>query len=249
MNKPVKSIQIAIIGYGKMGKLVEQIASQRGHQICAIIDPEEGTHRNINAKALKSADVCIDFTQPQATVDNIRAIAPLHKNIVVGTTGWHSQLDLVRQIVDSFGIGLLYSLNFAIGVNLFFKIVAEAAAHFNTFDEYDIACIDIHHHQKLDSPSGTGRHIAELIKSKIKRKTKIVTENGNRPIKSDELQLLSLRCGSIPGTHEVIFDSPSDTIVLKHTARNRQGFALGAVIAAEWIIGRKGLFTIDDLIA
>ncbi len=248
MNTPAKHLQIAIIGYGKMGKMVEKAAVARGHKICAIVDPKEGNQTNITAQGLKNADVCIEFSTPQAAIDNIRAIAPLHKNIIVGTTGWYTQLDLVKQLVESFKIGLLYAPNFAIGMNIFFKIIAEAATMFNPFENYDICCLDFHHNQKKDSPSGAGRIIGDIITRKIPRKKRILTESPDREILPEELQVLSLRCGSHPGTHEVIFDSPSDTVTLTHVSRNREGFALGAVQAAEWIQGRKGIFTMDDLI-
>lgn len=250
MNTPVKPLQIAIIGYGKMGRMVEQAAIARGHTICTIIDPKEGNQTNITALGLKNADVCIEFSNPQSAVDNVRAIAPLHKNIVVGTTGWYNNMELVKQLVETYKIGLLYAPNFAIGMNIFFKIVAEAAALFNPFQHYDVACLDIHHNQKKDSPSGAGKLLADIIQSKIPRKTKIITDClEDRAITPEELQVISLRIGEDPGSHEVIFDSPSDTVTLTHSSRNRQGFALGAVQAAEWVYGRKGLFTMDDLLS
>lgn len=248
-QQPDSNLKIAIIGYGKMGRMVEQSAPIRGHTICSIIDPKEGSHDTISKAALIDADVCIDFTHPETVLENIRAVASHGKNLVVGTTGWGKHLAQVEDIVKRHSIGLFYEPNFAIGMNIFYKIVAEAAKYIDRFEEYDVSALDYHHNQKVDSPSGAATIVANILKEKIKRKKRIVTENLNRKIEPDELQVLSLRCGSIPGVHEVIFDSPVDTIKIQHTSRNRQGFAMGAVKAAEWIIGKQGVYTMDDLLA
>lgn len=249
MSPQFNPLKIALIGYGKMGKMVEKAALGRGHIISTIVDPQEGSHQNITREAIKGSDVCIDFSSRESAVDNIRAVAAIGKNMVVGTSGWLDHLDLVKQIVNATHTGLLYSFNMSIGVNLFYKIIAEGAQLIDAFDEYDVGCLESHHNQKADSPSGTVGRIADILISNIKRKKKAVYDNVDRVIASDELHTACLRCGSIPGTHSVIFDSPADTITLTHQARSREGFALGAVKAAEWIIGKSGVFTLDDLLA
>lgn len=249
MKKPPHSnLKIALIGYGKMGKMVEQTAPARGHTITSIIDPKEGSHNSITKSAVAEADICIDFTHPESVLENIRAVAAHKKNMVVGTTGWFNHLPTVKELVDKHSIGLFYEPNFAIGINIFYKVIAEAAKYIDLFEDYDAACFEYHHNQKVDSPSGAAALVANILKDKIKRKKKIITENLNRKIEPDELQVLSLRCGSIPGTHEVIFDSPVDTLKIQHTSRNRQGFAMGAVKAAEFVFGKKGIYTMDDLL-
>lgn len=226
-------MKIALIGYGKMGRLVETVAKGRGHTIVAIIDPHQET-KTIDKTSLKGAEVCIDFTHPTTVLSNLKACASLGLNVVIGTTGWDQQLPQVKEIVNKSGIGCLYSANFSIGVNLFIKMVEEAAKLMNHFDEYDVAGLEYHHKQKVDSPSGTAKMLTEAL-----------LKNGPRKKQCD---FSSVRCGSIPGTHTIVFDSPADTITLSHEARSREGFAKGAVTAAEWIQGKKGLFTINDLL-
>lgn len=241
-------VKIGLIGYGRMGKIIEKIAKEKGHEISAIIDPNCDTAQNeINEESLKDAEVCIDFTHPSCIIGNIKKMASLGKNIVVGTTGWYGRMDEVKKIVEENNIGLIWSGNFSIGVNAFFKIVEEAAKVFNNLEDYDIMSSEFHHNKKADSPSGTASMIGTILIDKIERKDKLVTEKLERQIEPNELHLASVRGGSIPGIHSVIFDSPQDTIELKHSARNREGFASGSVMAAEFIEGKKGFFSIKDL--
>ncbi len=228
-------MNISIIGYGKMGHEIQKFAQEKGIVIASIIDSKEKSadYRQINEKSMEGADVCIDFTKPDAAVENIRKIAELKKNIVVGTTGWYSHIDEVRRIVKENGIGLIYSPNFSIGVNVFFRVIENAAKIINRIDAYDVHGYEMHHSKKLDSPSGTAKAIEEILVKCIKRKKSV--------------PFASIRSGSIPGTHVVGFDSSADTIELKHAARNREGFALGAIMAAEWIQNKKGVFTINDM--
>ncbi len=243
-------MNIAIIGYGKMGKMVEQEAGRRGHAICAIIDPRgNGTHKEINQQAVARADVCIDFTEPSSCVENIRALSALGKGIVVGTTGWYGRLAEVEKAVGAAGNGLVYSPNFSLGVNLFLRIVADASKTMGPFDGYDIAGLELHHSGKADSPSGTAKAIASILLRNIPRKKSAVYDLGCRKIEEHELHFASLRTGSIPGTHKIMFDSPADTIELMHTARTREGFAAGAVLASEWVRGKSGVYTMDDMMA
>lgn len=228
-------MNIAIVGYGKMGHEIERIAKLKAIDIQSIIDPNDSraTHKLVDEESMKNVDVCIDFTRPDAVIENIKKISKFGKNIVVGTTGWHNSLEEAKQIVRKSDIGLIYASNFSIGVNVFFRIIENAAKIMNNLDEYDVFGYELHHNKKLDSPSGTAKSIEKLLISNIKRKK--------------EVPFASVRAGSIPGTHVVGFDSSADTIELKHTARNREGFAMGAIMAAEWIKGKKGFYSIDDM--
>lgn len=239
---------IALIGYGKMGKIIRRLAEEKGHTIKVVIDPNcENTMKEITAETLEGVDVCIDFTHPSVIIDNIRKVASLGKNIVVGTTGWYYQMNEVKKIVEESGIGLIWSGNFSIGVNAFFRIVENASKIFNNIETYDAMVHEFHHNQKADSPSGTASMIGKIVLDNLDRKDKIVEDRLARKIEPNELQVSSTRGGSIPGTHSVIFDSPQDTIELRHTARSREGFATGSVLAAEFINGKKGFFSINDL--
>lgn len=240
-------MKIALIGYGKMGKLIGEIALQNEHQIVAKIDPHLPSHR-ITKEAVADADICIDFSHPNAVLENIKTLGELNKNIIVGTTGWYDQIDTVRRYVELYKIGLLYSPNFSIGVNLFLRIVKEAAALIDHFDEYDVGGYEVHHNQKADSPSGTAKAIVSQLLDQVRRKKTAVYEKVDRPPTPDELHFASLRSGSNPGFHSVIFDSAADTLTLSHQARNREGFARGAVAAAEWLQNKKGLFTMQDIL-
>jgi len=243
-------MKIAIIGYGNMGKTLERVAKQRGHEIVAKIDPynPEAAQKELTFDAVKDADVCIDFTNQNCVMENIWKICSFKKNIVVGTTGWYDKINDARAAAEQNGVGLIYASNFSIGMNIFFRLVENASKIINLFDSYDVAGIECHHNKKVDSPSGTAKKLSEIIVGSVKRKDRIVYDLGNRKIEPNELQFASLRCGAVPGTHKIIFDSDADTIELLHCARNREGFALGAVMAAEWISGKKGFYEINDLI-
>ncbi len=220
-------MKIALVGYGKMGQMVEKVAISRGHSIVARL-----TSTSWDPKALLEADICIEFTNPESVIKNIQKIAELKKNVIIGTTGWNKNLESVQSIVKENKIGALYSPNFSIGINLFLEIVAQTSKIMNGFAEYDVAGIDYHHNQKKDSPSGTALQIEKAIKENMER--------------IDQVPFSSIRCGSIPGTHTILFDSPCDTISITHEARNREGFAMGAVQAAEWLQGKPGLYTFAD---
>jgi len=231
-----------------MGKIIEKIALERGHEISTIIDPKnpKATHTEISKESLKDTDVAIDFTSPQSALKNIEKTSSLRKNLVVGTTGWYDQLEKARQIVAKNKTGLIYASNFSIGMNIFSRIVENSAKIIDNFDQYDVGGIELHHNKKADSPGGTAKALAEIIKKNIKRKNKIVYEMVDGQIKPEELHFASARIGFIPGTHKIIMDSNADTIELTHTARNRDGFALGAIFAAEWIRKKTGFYSVDD---
>lgn len=242
-------MNIAIIGYGNMGHEIGRIAKARGVSVTSIIDPhhKDATHKEINEKSMKGVNVCIDFTIPSAVLDNIRRISKFKKNIAVGTTGWHDKIDEARKIVKQSNTGLIYASNFSIGVNVFLSIIEDAAKIINKIDDYDIYGYELHHSRKIDSPSGTAKTLGEILIKNIKRKNKLLFDKIDRKIEPNELQFASVRAGSIPGTHVVGFDSSADTIELKHTARNREGFALGAIMAAQWIQNKKGFYNINDM--
>ena len=219
-------MKIAIVGYGKMGRLVERVALERGHQIALKLDEFNNTDfEGVTPENFHGVDVAIDFSIPAAAVRNIEKIAALKVNLVVGTTGWLEHSDHVRQVVDQTGIGLIWSPNFSIGIKIFTQILAVAAKLLAEEPEYEAWAWEIHHSAKKDAPSGT------LLK--------LVEEMKNAGY-SKKVDVSSSRAGAIPGTHEIGFDSPADTITLRHTARSREGFALGAVKAAEWIQDKKG---------
>jgi 4-hydroxy-tetrahydrodipicolinate reductase len=241
-------VKIALIGYGKMGKIIESIAKQRGNEVVSIIDPNCDTaQKEITKESLKDADVCIDFTHPTVIMENIKKISSLGKNIVIGTTGWYDRMPEVESMINKNKVGAIWSGNFSIGVNVFFRIVESAASLFNNIHDYDAMVHEIHHNQKADSPSGTASMIGKIILKNMSRKNKIITDKLERKIEPNELHISSVRVGTVPGTHEVLFDSAADTIELKHTARTREGFALGAVMAAEFIADKKGFYGIEDL--
>ncbi len=242
-------MNIALIGYGKMGHEVERIAKAKGVNVVSIIDPNESTatHKGIDDESLHNADVCIDFSYPASVVQNIKKIAECKKNLVVGTTGWYDHIDEARSITEKKNIGIIHSSNFSIGVHIFLKIVENAAKIIDRIEDYDIYGYELHHNKKMDSPSGTAKTIGKILINNIKRKNKLLFEKIDRKIEPNELHFASVRAGFIPGTHIVGFDSSADTIELKHVARNREGFALGALMAAQWINNKKGFYDINDM--
>lgn len=243
-------MKIALVGYGKMGKEVERVAKLRGHSVCATIDTASpgASHKEISADCIKDADVVIDFTMPSSVLQNIRKVTAAKKNMVIGTTGWYDSITEAKQLVGAAGTGFIYSSNFSMGVNIFYRIVEAAARLVNKVSDYDVFGYELHHNQKLDSPSGTAKSIADILVKNISRKKQVQYEKLDRKINPDELHFASIRSGWIPGTHVVGFDSEADTIELKHTARSRAGFALGAVMAAEWVKSKKGFFTMNDFV-
>ncbi len=240
-------MKIAIIGYGKMGRAIERIALDRQHQIVTIDQSApKADFTEISKTSLAGVDAAIDFTTPAAALGNIAQVVGLKVPLVVGTTGWYEQEAQVRKQVEQADSAFLYASNFSIGVHIFLEIVKNAAKIINRFDSYDAAGFELHHNKKADSPSGTAITISEVLQECLERKTDLVYDRLDRQPAQNELHFASIRCGSIPGIHEVLFDSEVDTISLRHSARSRDGFALGAVLAAEWLAGRKGFFTIND---
>jgi 4-hydroxy-tetrahydrodipicolinate reductase len=218
-----------ILGRGKTGSLVMEVARERKHHVGSF-DIDENAHAAALTKEnLSRYDVAIDFTAPEAALENIAACARCGKNIVVGSTGWYGELPRVRKLVEESGIGFLYAGNFSVGVNLFYDIVRAGAAALK--HEYIGQIFERHHVTKKDAPSGTAAVLQNLVKA----------------ASGHELEITSFREGQVVGLHEVVFDSPNDTIYVCHDAKSRRGFAEGAVRAAEWLVGKKGFFDFKDV--
>ncbi|MBM2840985.1 MAG: 4-hydroxy-tetrahydrodipicolinate reductase [Bacteroidetes bacterium] len=242
-------MNIALIGNGKMGKEVERVAKEKGMKIVAVFTRENNAGGlGITTDGLKHVDVCIDFSTPTTVIDNIEAVAECGKSIVVGTTGWYDRLEQVKKLVKEKKIGFLYASNFSLGVNIFSQVVTDASRLFDKYSDYDVSIHEVHHKGKADSPSGTALSLGSAVLHSSKRKTEILHETSHGQIKPHQLHITSTRVGHVTGTHTVLFDSESDSIELVHRAKNRRGFALGAVVAAEWLKGKKGFYTMRDVI-
>jgi 4-hydroxy-tetrahydrodipicolinate reductase len=236
-------MNIALIGYGKMGKAIEAIAIERGHNISLKISSQNIAE--FTTENLATADVAIEFTNPESAIENLYKCFNANVPVVCGSTGWLNQLPQVQEYCTAKNGGLLYASNFSIGVNIFFELNKKLAQLMANQNSYNVSIEEIHHTQKKDAPSGTAITIAEGIMANLPQKTKWVneaTENQN------ELAIISKRIDPAPGTHTVTYSSSIDDIEITHTAHNRQGFALGAVLAAEFLLGKKGIFTMQDVL-
>lgn len=249
-------MKIVIIGYGRMGQMIEARAKETGHEVSAIIDPSftkvtEGrpdlVATDITAETLNGAEVAIDFTAPDAVVGNIRKLAELKVNAVIGTTGWYDQLAEVQKIIKTASTSLIYAGNFSIGVQIFYAIAAEAARRLGKAGGYDVGVHEIHHAGKADAPSGTARELANTILENFPAKQKIILDNAEQPISPESLQISSSRIGKVIGVHSAIFDDASNAIEVTHRGKNREGYASGAVAAAEWLAKQKpGVYTAKE---
>jgi len=237
-------VKVALIGYGKMGQAVEKITPSLGVEVVARIDLK-ATEAEWNA--IENADVCIDFSHPDAVISNIKQAGPFHKPIVIGTSGWYDKMEIVKALVKEYDLGVIYAQNFSLGMHLFIQIVTEAAKLLDHIDDYDVALSEIHHRQKVDSPSATASAIADALLKTMSRKKTINGNLSDGQIGAEELHVSSVRVGTVPGTHTVLFDSPQDTITLTHQAHDRSVWAHGALKAAEWMQNKKGFFTINDM--
>lgn len=237
-------MKIALIGYGKMGKEIEQIAISRGHTIVLKVDRTNAV--TYTAEELKHADVAIEFSIPDAAIDNINKCFAAGIPVVVGTTGWLKNLDEVKQKCLLQNQTLFYASNYSIGVNLFFELNKFLAKLMNTYPEYNVTMEEIHHVHKLDAPSGTAISLANQVIERLDTKQKWVN---NTQQAASELSIISKRLDEVPGTHSVTYSSAVDEISISHIAHNRKGFALGAVVAAEWVIGKKGVLGMEELMA
>jgi len=243
-------MKIVLLGYGKMGQLIETFALKRGHEIVLTVDAHN--RESITSADLKDADVAIDFSTPDAALSNISLCFEANLPIVVGTTGWYEHLQEVKDVCLEADQALLYGSNFSIGVNLFFHINKLLAKAMDPYKQYDVQVEEIHHIHKLDAPSGTAITIAEGIIENSTSKNAWVNEviDGDASDlihKPEELLIESLRIEEVPGTHTVLYSSEVDQLEFKHTAHNRHGFALGAVVAAEWLNGKKGFYQITEI--
>ena len=230
-------MKIALLGYGKMGQVIERIALERGHEIVLKKD-EFNTYDGLSA-----ADVAIDFSVPSAAVANISSCFHANVPVVSGTTGWLEHYDEMEALCNEKQGGFISSSNFSLGVNIFFELNEYLAKIMAQFDSYKVSMEEIHHTQKLDAPSGTAISLAKGV-IENSNYSKWTMENPN----SEEIHIEAKRIGDVPGTHTVTYDSTVDNIEIKHTAHNREGFALGAVIAAEWLAGKKGIYTMKDVL-
>jgi 4-hydroxy-tetrahydrodipicolinate reductase len=237
-------MRIAIIGYGKMGKEVEKIALKRYHEVSLKIDSLN--ELETNREELRFCNVAIDFSQPNAAINNILTCFEENVPIVVGTTGWYDKLAEISTICEDLEQTLFYSPNFSIGVNILFEVNKYLAKLMNRFQEYDISIEEIHHINKLDKPSGTAIFLANDIINNLERKKKWVSEAVTR---NNEIPIKSIRENNIIGTHTINYISENDKISVQHEAFNRSGFALGAILAAEWAMNKKGVYTMSDFLS
>ncbi len=235
-------MKIALIGYGKMGKEIEQIALTRGHEISLKVDISNANTFTI--EELKKADVAIEFSTPESAINNIYKCFDANVPVVVGTTGWLNKLEEVKQKCTGGDHALFYASNYSIGVNLFFKVNEYLAKLMNNYPDYNVTMEEIHHVHKLDAPSGTAISLANQIIDQIQHKEKWINDVTSS---KNELSIISKRIDEVPGTHTVTYGSAVDEISITHIAHNRKGFALGAVIAAEWVKDKKGVFGMNDL--
>ena len=235
-------MRIALIGYGKMGKEIEQIARNRGHEIGLIIDQDN--QNDLNSDKLKDIDVAIEFTNPESAYENYQICFEANVPVVSGTTGWLDKIDLVKEKCNA-GSGFFYASNFSLGVNLFFELNKKLSKLMAPFEEYNADMEEIHHIHKLDSPSGTAITLAEGIIENHPKKDKWIEATS---MKEDEISILAKRHGAVPGTHSITWHSEVDEITIQHLAYSRKGFALGAVLAAEFMPKKQGFFGMKDLL-
>ena len=236
-------MKIALIGYGKMGKTIERIALERGHEIVSVIDIDNLD--DFESAAFKSADVAIEFTVPKVALSNYRRAFAAGVAVVSGTTGWTDELPALKKEIDETGKTLFWSSNFSLGVNIFMAVNKYLATIMNQFPNYNVEMTEVHHTQKLDAPSGTAITLAEGILEYLNRKTDWVKETQTKP---EEMAIKSIREGQVPGIHTIRYESEVDSIEITHDAKSREGFALGAVVAAEFTAGKKGLLGMGDML-
>lgn len=225
------TLRVAIVGMGRMGSAVAALAPERGFEVAATLD-EADSRAGITRDALRGADVAIEFTTPSAAPDNIRALVDAGCPVVVGTTGWHAALPEITAYVRDHGGAMLWAPNFSVGVNLFQRVVAEAARVLATAPGFDAHLVETHHHAKKDAPSGTAIALEQAAAAQL----------------GHAIPITSVRVGSVPGTHELVFDAPFETIRLEHAARDRRVFAEGALLAARWLPGHTGVFGMKDVL-
>jgi len=243
-------MKIALLGYGKMGKAIEAIATERGHEIGVTIDDEDDWMNRLDD--LRDCDIAVDFSTPATVVGNIMRCFDLNIPVVVGTTGWYDQLESVVHDCQQRGQALFVASNFSIGMNMMFELNRRLAQLMNNYDEYEVEITETHHIHKLDAPSGTAITLADDIIEELDRKDEWQLRSANgkeHRIRKHAIPITSIREGEVPGIHEVVYDSDIDTITLRHSAKSRKGLALGAVMACEYMKGKSGYHTMRDLLA
>lgn len=231
-------MKVALLGYGKMGQTIEKIAKSRGHEIVLIVDKDSPSYD------ISIADVAIDFSIPTSAVDNISNCLNNNVPIISGTTGWLDSIEEMKALSAKKDGAFIYASNYSLGVNIFFELNNHLAKMMGNLNQYDVAIEEIHHKQKLDEPSGTAITLAEGVIEQ----TKNTQWELDKATQENSIPITAIRSPEVPGTHTITYNSEVDQIDIKHTAHNRQGFALGAVVAAEWIIGKKGVFTMKDVL-
>ena len=235
-------MKIGILGYGKMGRAIEALALQRGHEIGVCIDnPQQWAERE---EALATCDVAVDFSQPDSAVDNIRRCFALNVPVVVGTTGWHDQLPTLISQCQAGNHALFVASNFSVGMNIMFALNQRLAELMNAHPEYEVSLTETHHIHKLDAPSGTASTLANDAIARLDRKQRWALDSPD----ADTLSIHAIRQGEVPGTHTLSYHCPHDTITLSHEAHSRQGFVLGAVLACEYMVGKRGFHTMSHLL-
>lgn len=239
-------MKIALAGTGKTGQAIARLAVENGHEIVTRFN--SSTPLLAHAGNLAGCDVVIDFSRPELAIPHIKQYCEAGIDVVMGTTGWYEQQGDVTDRVAAAGIGFVFAPNFSIGVSVLSRVLDRAAQLMNKLPAYDVAVHELHHRFKLDSPSGTALHLGNILLDNIDRKEKLAIETQHQQIPATDLHVSSQRLGHIFGHHTITFDSPYDQIVLTHDAKNRDGFAFGAIRAAEWIAGKKGTYTLDDLL-
>lgn len=241
-------MKLALVGTGQMGQAVAELATQRNHTVVATFDSSQPL-LEAAPDALKDAEVAIDFSLPDVALDHIQRYCLWQQPAVVGTTGWYDALDSVEGWVDAHDATVLYAANFSMGVALLRRAVAGVLPLLDQLPDFDLYLHEIHHRRKVDSPSGTAHVLAEMMVDGLERKSHVETETQHECIDPEALHVSSTRAGYVFGEHAVGIDSPFDHLTLIHRAKNRRGFAFGALRAAEWLPGRQGLFTLDDVLA
>ena len=247
-------MKVAIIGYGKMGHEIEQVLLSRGHSVALIID-QDNAH-DLCAEKLAGVDVAIEFTTPTTAYSNVRTCIECGTPVVSGTTGWHDKLEELQALCRERGSSMIWSSNYSLGVNITFRLNRYLAELMNRFDAYNIDIEEIHHTQKKDSPSGTAITLAEGILENLSTKTQwvnfapifdVTSIEEKKPVTEEDLVIRSVREGMVPGIHTVSYTSEDDELILKHTIKNRRTLAMGAVIAAEFLAGKEGVYSMEDL--
>ncbi len=239
----IRTMKAAIIGYGKMGREIEKILIDRGHTVVSIIDVDN--HSDITSEAFASADVAIEFTTPATAYNNLVASIEAGVAVVSGTTGWLEHFEDIKALCAERNGGFFYASNYSLGVNLMFRLNRQLAAMINSVEGYKVEIEEVHHIHKLDAPSGTAITLAEGIIEELDSKSGWV--NDTEPA-AEQIEILSKRVGETPGIHTVTYDSAEDTLELKHTIKSRSALAMGAVVAAEFLCGKQGVYSMDDLL-